>query len=124
VVGLERLGGGIPGRCEGDVEAELLELGDEAAGLAFWVAAALEVVVAEVMEALAGRELVPDEIAQAVRYGDSGLVRAAPLGDLAVLCAEVATPCPGRGRAASIRARRSQLLPGVIPTRRRLPADS
>jgi hypothetical protein len=46
------------------VEAELLELGDEAAGLAFWVAAALEVVVAEVMEALARGELVPDEVAE------------------------------------------------------------
>jgi hypothetical protein len=89
------------------VEAELLELGDQAAGLAFWVAAALEVVVAEVMEALARGELVPDEIAQAVRYGDSGLVRAAPPGDLAVLCAEVAPwswlrPGPLRsGRAAA-----------------------
>src|SRR6266540_1247566 len=49
------------------------------------------------MEALARGELVPDKVAQAVRYGDSGLVRAAPLGDLAVLCAEVASPRPGCG---------------------------
>jgi hypothetical protein len=106
------------------VEAELFELGDEAAGLAFWVATALEVVVAQVMEALARGELVPDEIAQAVRYGDSGLVRAAPLGDLAVLCAEVAPPGPGCGPGRFDQGTRSQLLPGVIPTRRRLPADS
>ncbi len=106
------------------MEAELFELGDEAAGLAFWVATALEVVVAEVMEALARRELVPDEIAQAVRYGDSGLVRAAPLGDLAVLCAEVATPCPGCGPGRFDKGAPQPIAAWVIPTRRRLPADS
>ena len=93
-------------------------------GLAFWVTATLEVIVAEIVEALAGAEHVPEQVTQAVGDGDGGLVRASPFGDLAVLCAEVASFVRAAARAASIRARRSQLLPGVMPTRRRLPADS
>jgi hypothetical protein len=61
------------GRGERDVEAELHELCDEPAGLAFRVPAASVVVVAEVVVDLAGGEHLPDEVAQAVGEGDRAL---------------------------------------------------
>jgi hypothetical protein len=78
------------GAGETDLEAERMKLPHEPIGLALGVTATLEVVGAEVGEALAGGEHVPDEVGQAVGDRDGGLVRAAPLGDLAVLGAEVA----------------------------------
>jgi hypothetical protein len=56
------LGGDLGGGFQGDREAERLELGDEATGLAFGVLAGGEVVVAEIFEHLARAEEMPDEL--------------------------------------------------------------
>lgn len=115
-------GGAVQG--EVDVVGELFELSYEPAGLSLWVTSTLEVVVTEVVVALAGAEQVPDQIAQAVGYGYCGFVGASPFGDLTVLRTEVASLVRAAARAASTRARRSQGLPGLTPTRRCLPPDS
>lgn len=59
------------GCCDGDGVAEILELGEEPAGLPLGVLARLEVVLAEVLEHLAGAQQVPDQLDQRVRDGDS-----------------------------------------------------
>lgn len=56
------------GRLQGDLEAELFELGDEPAGSPVGVFAREEVVIAEVFVDLAGAEEMPDEVDQ--RVGD------------------------------------------------------
>jgi hypothetical protein len=86
------------GRFERDRVAELFELGHETTCSSFGVLAVGEVVVAEILEDLAGAEQVPDEFDQRMRDGDGGLVRAAAAGDLAVLGAEVAAPGSGPRR--------------------------
>src|SRR6478735_6016360 len=80
------------GAGETDLEAGRMKLPHEPIGLALGVTATLEVVGAGVGEALAGGEHVPDQVGQAVgdRDRDRGLVRAAPLGDVTILGAEVA----------------------------------
>ena len=121
------LGGlcGDRGGClQGDGEAELFELGDEAARSPLGVLAGGEVVVAEVLEHLGGAEQVPDQLDQGVGDGDGCLVRAAASRDLTILGAEVASFVRAAARADSISARRSHGLPLVVPTRRCLPADS
>lgn len=122
------LGGGILQGGERDLEPELLKLGDEAAGLSFRIMAPLEVPVAEVVVDLAGAEHVPDQVAQAVGDGDGdgdgGLVGASAFGDLAVLRPEVASFGAGSGAGGLDQGPPEPGLPGVTPTRRRLPADS
>ena len=86
-----RLCGWVLGWRESDLEAESFELGDQVTGLVLRVVTALEVVVAQVVEALAGAEHVPDEVKEAVRDGHRGLVRPSAFSDLAVLGAEVAS---------------------------------
>ena len=62
--------------------AKVLELGDEMPGAPGGVLATDEVVVAEILEDLAGAEEVPDELDQRVRDGDGRFVGAAPASDL------------------------------------------
>src|SRR6266545_6180287 len=85
-------GGGL----EGDGIAELLELADQPAGFALGIAAALEVVLAKIVERLAGGKHGPDHDHQAVGNRHRGLVRPAAAGDLAVLGGEVAPAGAGR----------------------------
>ena len=54
------------GRLQGDLEAELFELGDEPAGSPVGVFAREEVVIAKVFVDLAGAEEMPDELDQRV----------------------------------------------------------
>ena len=69
-------------RCgEGDGVAEVFELGDEPACLAFGILAFGEVVVAEVLEHLAGAQEMPDELDQRVSDGDGCFVGPAAAGD-------------------------------------------
>ena len=77
-------------RFERDRVAELLELDHEATRSSFGILTVGEVVVAEILEHLAGAEQVPGEFDQRMRDGDGGLVRAATAGDLTILGAEVA----------------------------------
>jgi Domain of unknown function (DUF4277) len=66
------LGGGFS-RLEGDGVAKLLELVDQSAGLALGIAAALEPVLAKIVERLAGGEHHPDHDHQAVGDRHGGL---------------------------------------------------
>jgi len=88
------------------------------------VVAGGEVVLTQVGEYFAGAEQVPDGVEQAVSDRDGGLVRAPAAGYLPVLGGEVAALVRAAARADSIRVRRSHWSPGVVATRRRLPADS
>src|SRR5680860_273556 len=81
--------------------AELLELVEEPPGFALGVAAALEVVGAEVVEDLAGAHDVPDDVEEAVGNRDHRLVRASPACDPTVLGAEVAALGAGGGVGGS-----------------------
>jgi hypothetical protein len=69
-----RLCGDGGGRCEGDGVAEVFELGDEAAGLAFGVTPSGEVVIAEVLEYLTGAQEMPHQLDERVGDGDGRLV--------------------------------------------------
>lgn len=88
---------GLRGWRQGDGVAEDLKLVDQPAGLAFGIASGLVVVGAEVGEPFPGAEEVPDHVGEAVRDGEGRFVRASPVGDLAVLGAEVAGLGSGRG---------------------------
>ena len=68
--------GSSGGGFEGDAVSESFELGDEAAGGAFGVAAG-EVIAAEVVVELAGLEHVPAGGEDRVGDGDAGAVGAA-----------------------------------------------
>ena len=80
----DRLCGDGGGRCEGDGVAEVFELGDEAAGLAFGVAPSGEVVIAEVLEYLTGAQEMPHQLDERVGDGDGRLVGPATASDLTV----------------------------------------
>ena len=66
--------GGSPCWLEGDLVSEGLELGDEPAGLAFGVQAAVEVVGAELVVGGAGGQDVPGDDEDGVGHDDDGLV--------------------------------------------------
>lgn len=87
----------LAGRLEGDGVAECLEVVDEAAALAIRVASGSEVVLAQVVVALAGGEDISDGDQKAVGDGDGRLVGPATPGDLAVLGAVVAVLGTGCG---------------------------
>jgi hypothetical protein len=90
----------LGGVLQGDFESELFELGDEIACSPLRVLAGAEVVVAEIVEQLAGAEQVPDELDQGVGDGDGSFVGAAAARDLTVLGPEVASfraCCGSRG---------------------------
>ena len=94
------------GSFQGDGVAELFELGDQATRLALRVLSFGEVVIAEVLEHLAGAQEMPHQLDQCVGDGDGCFVGATTAGDLAVLRAEVASPWSGPrlGRTRSGRA--------------------
>jgi hypothetical protein len=72
---------GSDGGVQGDLVSEGFEFGDEAAGFAFGVQAAVEVVGAEFLVGGAGGQDVPDDDEDGVGDDDDGLVLR---GDVAV----------------------------------------